>query len=72
MLFHLFHSNRVQFTKVDPEDNGLLEEIAAERLEPEAISSLDEGIDAQRLSDSWQEITSDLEQDPDWFKFTEE
>lgn len=68
MLFHLKH---IQFTKVDPEDNGLLEEIAAERLEPEAIT-LEEGIDGQRLSDSWQEITSDLEQDPEWFKYTEE
>lgn len=61
----------MQFTQQDPDDNGLIEEIAAERLEPEAIT-LEEGIDGQRLSASWDTITSDLQQDPEWFKFTEE
>lgn len=67
----LFHTHHVQFAQVDPEDNGLREEIIAEQLEPEAIT-LEESIDGERLSNAWQEITSDLQQDPDWFKFTEE
>lgn len=65
------HPHHMQFSKVNPEDNGLLEEIAAERLEPERIT-LDEGIDGQELSQSWEEMTADLEQDPEWFKPTEE
>lgn len=68
----LFHSSHIQFTQADPEDNGLHDEIVAEQLEPEAITTLEEGIDGQQLSDSWQTIISDLEQDPEWFKFTEE
>lgn len=66
MLFH-----RIHFAKVNPEDNGLLEEIKSEQLEPEAIT-LEEGISGEQLSDSWQSITSDLEQDPEWFKSMEE
>jgi hypothetical protein len=62
---------RIQFTKPDPEDNGLIEEIVQEQLEPEAIT-LEEGIDARELDARWQEIESDIEKDPEWFRFTEE
>jgi hypothetical protein len=66
-----FHFHHLQFTKPDPEDNGLHDEILQEQLEPEAIT-LEESLNGEELTDAWQSITSDLEQDPDWFKFTEE
>jgi hypothetical protein len=62
---------RIHFTKADPDDNGLIEEIAQEQLEPEAISP-EEGIDARELDARWQEIVSDLEKDPTWFRSIEE
>jgi len=66
MLFH-----HIQFQTPDPEDNGLREEILQEQLEPEAIR-LEDGINGDELSRSWQSITSDLEHDPEWFAFNEE
>ena len=67
----LFHSQHIQFSKVDPLGNGLGDEIAQEQLEPEAIT-LEEGVDPNQLSNFWQTVESDIEQDPEWFRFTEE
>lgn len=64
----LFH--HVSFKKIDPLDNGLAEEIAAERQESEAIV-LDETIDEGELSEYWQTVEKDIEKDPEWFRFTE-
>lgn len=72
MLFHtLFHPRRVQFAKADPLGDGLGDEIVSEQLEPEAIT-LDEGVNPGELSEFWQSVESDIEQDPEWFHFTEE
>lgn len=66
MLFH-----HIQFKKPDPEDNGLLEEIAEERMEPEAIT-LEDYVNGEELQEKWQEIESDFEKDPEWLRSTEE
>ena len=67
----LFHSQRIQFSKIDPLGDGLGDDIAQEQLEPEAIT-LEEGIDEGQLSEFWQSVEEDIEQDPEWFHFTEE
>ena len=67
----LFHSQKIQFSKVDPLGDGLGDEIVSEQLEPEAIL-LEEGLDGNELSAYWQSVESDIEQDPEWFHFTEE
>lgn len=69
-LFPSFH--HVSFKPVDPLGDGLGDEIAHEQLEPEAITSLEEGIDEGKLTEFWQNVTTDIEKDPEWFKFTEE
>lgn len=67
----LFNSQKIQFGKVDPLGDGLGDEIANEQLEPEAIT-LEEGLNGSELSEYWQSVKSDIEQDPEWFHFTEE
>jgi hypothetical protein len=61
----------LSFSQVDPLGGGLAEEIAAEQSEPEAIT-LEEQLDGQLLADQWGQAVDELEQDPDWFKFTED
>lgn len=68
----LFHPHHISFKAVDPLGDGLGDDIAREQLEPEAITSLEEGIDEGQLTEFWQSVTSDIEQDPEWFKFTED
>ena len=58
----IFH--HISFTAVDPLGDGLGDEIAAERAEPEAIV-LTEDID-ESLADKWQAIVDDAMQDPDY------
>ena len=68
----LLHTKRsLSFTPLDPLGDGLREDIAAERLEPEAIT-LEEGVDEAALTEYWQNVTSDIEKDPKWFRFEEE
>jgi len=67
-LFSLFH--HISLPKIDPLGGGLREEIALEQDDPSAMS-LDEGIDEGALSEFWQQVESDIEQDPEWFKFSE-
>ncbi len=67
----LFHSQRIHFSKVDPLGDGLREEIVNEQLEPEAIR-LEEGLDENELSHYWQTVEADIQQDSEWFHFTEE
>ena len=59
----LFH--HISFVKPDPLGAGLAEEIAAEQSEPEAIT-LEESLDADGLRSSWEHITDELKNDPDW------
>ncbi len=67
----LFKFDRIKFDSIDPLDNGLHEEIADEQQDSAAIT-LEEGPDGDRLSDFWEGIRSDIEQDPTWFNFSQE
>lgn len=66
----LFH--HVSFQTPDPLGGGLREEIIAEQTEPEAIESLEEGIDERALSQFWAGVEQDVTHDPDWFTFSED
>lgn len=70
MNLQLFH-HTISFKKADPLGGGLGEEIAAERLEPEAIT-LDDGVIDGELEARWQELQNEIKQDPDWITFSEE
>lgn len=63
----LFH--HISFTQPDPLGAGLAEEIAAEQSEPEAIT-LEESLDANELRSSWEQITEELSNDPEWTKLS--
>lgn len=65
-------SHHISFKKIDPLGNGLAEEIAAERAEPEAIGTLEEGVNEGELSRFWQSVEADIQNDPTWFKFSED
>ncbi len=65
-------SHHISFKKIDPLGGGLREEILAEQEEPEAIVSLDEGLDEGQLSQYWQSVVSEVKKDPEWFKFSED
>lgn len=61
----------ITFSPVDPLGDGIGEDIAAERLEPEAIT-LEEGVDEAALTEYWQKVEQDIEKDPTWFRFDQE
>lgn len=65
-------SHHISFKQIDPLGDGLREEIVAEQQEPEAIESLEEGVDEGQLSQYWQSVEEDIEKDPEWFKFSED
>lgn len=60
----LFRHKKIKFDPIDPLDNGLREEIAAEQAEPEHFV-LSEQIDTS-LPDKWEAILVDARQDPDF------
>lgn len=62
MLF--FRRKKIAFDPIDPLDNGLREEIAAERLEPDHFELSDQ-IDVA-LPEKWDAILADARQDPDF------
>jgi hypothetical protein len=64
----LFH--RISLPKIDPLGGGLAEEIAAEQ-EGEVIT-LEERPDEEQLSAFWSSVEQDIEQDPEWFHFSED
>lgn len=61
----------LSFSPADPLGAGLREDIAAEQLEPEAIT-LEEGVDEAALDEYWTNVEHDIEKDPTWFRFTDE
>lgn len=65
----LFH--RISLPKIDPLGGGLAEEIAAEQ-QSEEIITLEEGVDEGQLSSFWNSVEQDIEQDPEWFHFSED
>lgn len=68
-LLNLFH-HKISFSKADPLGGGLDEEIEAERLEPEAIT-LEEGLSEGEIEQFWNSVEKDIENDPDWFRFSD-
>lgn len=65
----LFH--HISFPKIDPLGGGLAEEIAAEQ-QAEEVITLDEIVDEGQLSSFWNSVEQDIEQDPEWFHFSED
>jgi hypothetical protein len=65
-------SHQISFQPIDPLGDGLREEIAAEQQEPEALISLEEGLSEGQLSEYWQSVVQDVENDPEWFHFSED
>jgi hypothetical protein len=68
-LRHFFRS--ISFAPIDPLGDGLREEIVAEQTESDAIV-LEERPDEGELSRYWQSVEADIQQDPEWFTFTDE
>jgi hypothetical protein len=62
----------ISFNPIDPLGNGLAEEIAVEQEEPDAIGALEEGVDENELSRFWQSVGADINEDPEWFHFSED
>lgn len=63
----LFH--RIQFQKPNPLDDGLGDDIAAEKRETGISLKEDDG---RELTDFWNNVSEDLKKDPDWFNFDNE
>ncbi len=63
----LFH--HISLPKIDPLGGGLAEEIAAEQQGDEIIT-LEESVDEGKLSSFWNSVEQDIEQDPEWFDFS--
>ena len=66
---NLFKQHRISFTKHDPLEDGLGDEIAREQQEAEAFQTLSD-TSAEELNKQWSTIVKDIEKDPDWFKFS--
>lgn len=64
-------SHHVAFKQIDPLGDGLREEIVAEQNEDDAIT-LSENVNEDELTHFWQSVEADIEQDPEWFSFTED
>lgn len=68
MIFHK-HS-RIQFDPIDPLGDGLGDDIAAERREPEAIvHDFYDMIDPYALEQRWSAVLEEVQREPDWFDF---
>ena len=63
--------HHLSLSEVDPLGGGLAEEIAAEQAESDAIT-LEETLDGQLIAEQWGRAVEELEQDPDWFKFSDD
>ena len=64
-----FNRQSVHFTRHNPLDNGLADEIANEQNEAESFLHDMSGED---LTKHWNAIVKDIEKDPDWFSFSED
>jgi len=67
MIFLRHH--QMHFSPIDPLGDGLGDEIAAERNEPEAIRDLSEPLDADMLQRRWSVLLEEVKSDPEWFEF---
>jgi hypothetical protein len=69
-MISLFQS-KLAFQPVDPLGDGLGDDIAKEQSEPEA-EAFQEDIDAGNLTNFWEKVEQDVQQDPEWYTFTED
>lgn len=67
MIFLPHH--HIRFNPIDPLGDGLGDDIAAERSEPEAITDLSDPLDAQELAQKWGTLLEEVKEDPEWFDF---
>ncbi len=68
----LLPHRHVRFNPIDPLGDGLGDDIAAERKEPEAITDLSDPLDAQELAQTWGTLLQEAREDPEWFDFAAE
>lgn len=66
-----FGTHHIQFTTSNPFDDGLLEEIAAERDASDVIT-LEDHPDEDALEAYWDNVEDDIHEDPEWFNFAED
>ena len=66
----LFHKVKVHFSSINPLANGLDQDIAAERAEPEAIV-LEENLDPYEIEQTWEHIEEEFEGDAEWRELQE-
>ena len=64
----IFH--KIHFSKTDPLGDGLREDILDEQSESEHIELGDDNGDA--LVNYWQNVSNDVSNDPQWFRFEED
>lgn len=68
-IMSIFHRRQVTFSKHDPLDDGLKDDINAEQKEADAFQTLDD-MSGEELANQWNTIVKDIEKDPDWFSFS--
>jgi len=61
-IMSIFRRHNITFNKQDPLDNGLSDDIAAERHEADAFGSMDD-ISGDELAEQWNVIVKDIEKD---------
>lgn len=66
----IFHRH-ISFSKQDPLDDGLKDDIVAEQREADAFHTLSDP-SGEDLTKQWSAIVEDIEKDPSWFDFSED
>ncbi|TAL14904.1 hypothetical protein EPN95_01605 [Patescibacteria group bacterium] len=56
---------------LEPNDDGTSNSPLDDYAQDESIS-LDDDLDEQKLDEAWNNIVKDIEQDPEWFRFSDD
>ena len=59
----------LQLQPLEPNDDGTSDSPLDSYAQDDSIS-LDDDLDEKSLEDAWTSIIEDIEQDPEWFKFS--
>ena len=59
----------LQLQPLEPNDDGTSDSPLDSYAQDDSIS-LDDDLDEKSLEDAWNSIIEDIEQDPEWFKFS--
>ena len=70
-MINPFIPSKLQFQPVDPLGDGLGDDIAREQSEPGA-EEFQKDIDGENLTMFWSEVEKDVQNDPNWFTFSED